>query len=163
MGLQNVVNAMVRCERQLHRPVPCRGAGSDAPIKKQDRYKRVAADCDSAFIFCMPPFATCKTMFSFRNSSSQPAKPCFHFKTARRNLRKPFSKPFGTFAALQNALLFSKHTFATRDSRCQNRLALAAPFTKKSPATARLLFHYIIYYKSSIALARTFESFSPSI
>lgn len=109
----------------------------------------------------MPPFAACKTMFSFQNSPSQPAKQCFHFKTARHNLRKPFSKSFGTFAALQNALSFSKHTFATRDSRCQNRLAMAAPLTRKKKAPRlRGCYSIILYITNRLSPSRGLLSHS---
>lgn len=71
------------------------------------------ATCKTMFSFRNNPSQHCKTMFSFQNSPSQPAKPCFHFKTVRRNLR--------------NHVFIPKQSVATCESRFQNHLALLQP------------------------------------
>lgn len=63
-----------------------------------------------------------KPCFIFKTPFCTPAKPCFNFKTHFRKPRHPFSKPFGPIAALHWP--FSKPIRHTRDGDLVEMLSL---------------------------------------
>jgi len=88
----------------------------------------------------MPPVATCKTMFSFQNSPSQPAKPCFHFKTARRNL--------------QNHVFISKQTVAT----CKTMFSFQNSPSQPAKDVFKIIWHFCSPAKRSFIFKTHFRN-----